>query len=301
MQTRRTFLQTVPALAALPALAEDPKKPPAKDEGLTLGFSLYGMKTLKTGDALMRLNAIGYDSVEFCLNPGWDAAPDKLTAQRRRALRALLGHFELTLTALMVNCSLAGNQKPHHEKLKQAAQVAHDLAPDAPPLIETVMGNGKWDAVKNQVRDHLGAWAEIAKKSKTLLCVKPHRFGACNLPEHAVWLVEQIKSPSLKLAYDYSHFAHRDLSLEKTIQLMMPHTRFIHVKDTVLRDGKPRFVLPGESGQIDYRKLLRLAHKAGYRGDINVEVSGQVWGQPNYNPIAAALKSYRHLAPTFDQ
>ncbi|MFP6902513.1 MAG: sugar phosphate isomerase/epimerase, partial [Verrucomicrobiia bacterium] len=110
MQTRRTFLQTVPALAALPALAKDAKKPPAKDEGLTLGFSLYGMKTLKTGDALMRLNAIGYDSVEFCLNPGWDAAPDKLTPKRRRALRALLGHFELTLTALMVNCSLAGNQ-----------------------------------------------------------------------------------------------------------------------------------------------------------------------------------------------
>jgi hypothetical protein len=58
-------------------------------------------------------------------------------------------------------------------------------------------------------------------------------------------------------------------------------------------------VLPGESGLIDYRKLIWDAFELGYRGDINVEVSGQVWGQRGYDPIAAALKSYRNLAPAF--
>jgi inosose dehydratase len=290
--SRRSFLHASAGLLALPALS-------APEKNLTLGFSLYGMKTLKTGDALLRLSSIGFDSVEFCLNDGWDAAANKLTAKRCRALKVLLAHFEMKLTALMVNLSLAGDQKNNREKLKQAAQIGHDLSPGAPPLIETVMGNGQWPRVKNQFRDSLGEWAETAKAAKTLVCVKPHRFGAVNRPEHAVWLVEQIKSPWIKLAYDYSHFAHRGMKLEGTLKTMIPHTRFIHVKDTVLKDGKARFVLPGESGQIDYRKLIWGAFELGYRGDVNVEVSGQLWGQRGYDPIAAALKSYRHLAPAF--
>ena len=63
--SRRSFLHASAGLLALPALS-------APEKNLTLGFSLYGMKTLKTGDALLRLSSIGFNSVEFCLNDGWD-------------------------------------------------------------------------------------------------------------------------------------------------------------------------------------------------------------------------------------
>ena len=295
--SRRSFISLGASATAGIALAQPAKPAPP----LTLGFSLYGMKTLKTGEALLRLSTIGYDSVELCLNNGWDAAPANLPAKRRRALRILLGNYGLKLTALMENLSLAGDQKANLNRLKIAAALGHKLSPGAPPLIETVMGNGKWDAVKNQFRDSLGQWAETAKASKTLVCVKPHRFGAVNRPEQAVWLMEQIKSPWIKLAYDWSHFIHRGLKLEDTLTAMIPHTRFIHVKDTILKDGRPRFVLPGESKQIDYSKLIGRAHALGYRGDICAEVSGQVWSQKGYDPIAAALKCYRNLVPAFVQ
>ena len=76
--------------------------------------------------------------------------------------------------------------------------------------------------------------------------------------------------------------------------------RFIHVKDTIIKDGKPRFVIPGESGKIDYAKLVSLSAKLGYRGDINAEISGQVWGQKGYDPIATAKTSYRNLSAAFE-
>ena len=295
--SRRAFFNLGASAAAGLALSQ-PLKP---EPPLTLGFSLYGMKTLKTGEALLRLSTIGYDSVELCLNNGWDAAPANLTTKRRRALRTLLGNYGLKLTALMDNLSLAGDQKTNVARLKEAAAMGQEISPGAPPLIETVMGNGKWEDVKNQFRDSLGQWSETANASKTLICVKPHRFGAVNLPEQALWLMDQIKSPWIKLAFDWSHFVHRGLNLDATLKAMIPHTRFIHVKDTIIKEGRPRFVLPGESKQIDYSKLISRAHSLGYRGDICAEVSGQVWNQKGYDPIAAALLCYRNLAPAFVQ
>ena len=75
--------------------------------------------------------------------------------------------------------------------------------------------------------------------------------------EQATWLAEQINSRWIRLAYDYSHFAHRDISLAASIKTMLPWTRFIHVKDTIIKEGRARFVLPGESSQINYQQLLR--------------------------------------------
>lgn len=295
---RRQFIATTATGTAGYALCA---KPIATTNSLTLGFSLYGMKTLKTNEALRHLSSIGYDSVEFCLNDGWDAAPKNLTAKRRKALRALLEEFDLKLTALMININLHGDQKANQAKIKEAAEIGHALSPKAPPIIETVGGGGNWEAVKNQFRDNLGHWADTAKASKTIVCLKPHRGGAVNHPKDAVWLAQQINSPWLKLAYDYSHFAHRDISLDDSLKQMIPHTRFIHVKDTIIKDGRPRFVIPGASGQIDYRKLISKAFELGYRGDINAEISGQVWSQKGYDPISTAKASYRNLSPAFTQ
>ncbi len=293
---RREFLQTSIALGALPVLgARKERRHPA----VTLGFSLYGMKTLKTEDALRQLSKIGYDSVELCLNDDWDAAPKNVTAKRRKDLRILLGDLGLKLTALMINIKLNGEQKVSISKIREAGQMGHDLSPNNPPIIESVGGSGKWKDVKNEFRDNLAHWATAAKDSKCVVCLKPHRFGAINRPVDAVWLINQIKSQWLKLAYDYSHFIHRDIGFEDSLKTMVPHTRFIHVKDTIIKDGKPRFVIPGASGQIDYTKLIRLSAKLGYRGDINAEISGQVWSQKNYNPIATAADSYKNLASAF--
>lgn len=273
------------------------------ETSLSLGFSLYGMKGLATDKALRAIAKIGFDSAELCLLEGWDAQPSRLDPARRKEIRGLCDDLGLSLPALMENVSLSGtsdSQQPVLERLKHAAQLAHDLCPTSPPLIETTAGGGQWSELREQLRDNLGGWAKVAESSETVICVKPHRGGVIDRPEYGVWLVEQIDSPWIKLAYDYSHFVHRDIPLEESIRVMMPQTRFVHVKDTVMTGGKARFVLPGESGQIDYAHLLRELCAAGYRGDVCCEVSGMVSSQPGYDPLEAAAISYRNMARAFD-
>lgn len=302
--TRRQFLSSTSAAAiSLASVNGLQAGKPAKPQ-LTLGFSLYGMPHMKTEQALQVVADVGYDSVELCLMDAWDATPLKLNAQRRAAVSKKLNTTGLKLTSLMEHCDLTGSKASQQkvlERLKRAAELGHALKPEQPPLIETTAGSGKWDERKYEMRDNLKEWAKVAESTKTVIAVKPHRGGVVDRPEQGVWLVEQIDSPWIRLNYDYSHFTHRDISLEDSMRIMMPFTSFIQIKDTVLKENKAHFVLPGESGDIDYVQLLKLAVKDGYRGDICCEVSGMVFKQKGYDPIAAAKTCYQNIAPAFQQ
>lgn len=302
--TRRQFLYTASTAAtSLAGIHWIEAGKSAKPE-LTLGFSLYGMPHMKTEKALQAVADIGYDSVELCLMDAWDATPLKLNAERRKAVSKTLNDTGLKLTSLMEHCDLTGSKASQQkvlERLKRAAELGHALKPEQPPLIETTAGSGKWNDRKNEMRDNLQEWAKVAESTKTVIAVKPHRGGVVDRPEQGIWLVQQIDSPWIRLNYDYSHFTHRDISLEDSMRIMMPFTSFIQIKDTVMKDNKARFVLPGESGDIDYVQLLKLAVKDGYRGDICCEVSGMVFKQKGYDPIAAAKTCYQNIAPAFQQ
>ena len=304
--TRRKFLE-IPAVSAGACLLLRPHSAdaPAHRASLTFGFSLYGMRRLSLDDALEACRRTGYDAVELAVMTDWPADPRRLSMDDRRRLRERLREFKLELPALMENLPLDVDEAGHRtqlDRLKAAAELGHDLCPDRPPLVETIVGgkNGQWEELRGRFAERLRDWAMIAEQVKTVFCIKPHRFGAMNTPVHAVGLVEQVDSPWVKLAYDYSHFQHRDMPVAETLRAMMPHIRFVHVKDTVVENGQARFVLPGDGG-VDYVALLEQLKAVGYRGCVCVEVSGMVQNRPDYDPIAAARRSYANLAPAFEK
>ncbi len=103
----------------------------------------------------------------------------------------------------------------------------------------------------------------------------------------------------MRLAYDYSHFVFTDLTMPATLRDLLPHTVFVAIKDAAVVDGKVGFRLPGETGAIDYAALLRQLAAAGYRGDVNCEVSAQLFNQPGFDGVAAARTCYKNVAPAF--
>ncbi len=301
--TRRAWLKRAASLCAgyLPSSRAfaAPREEPAIS--LPFGFSLYGMKGLKTAEALRECAAIGYDAVELVLMPGWPTEPKLLTADDRRELRQRLGDTGLALAGLMENLVEPSEDAAHRanrDRLKAAAELGHALSPKTPPVIETILGGkpGQWEQVKDRLAARLRSWAEVAAAAKTVIAIKPHVGNALHTPEGAKWLRQQIDSPWLKLAFDFSHFVLRDLPLAKTMAALLPDSIFIHVKDAKGNAEKFEFLLPGDGG-IDYADYFQSVRTAGYRGPVVVEVSGQISGKPGYDPIAAAKRSYANLAP----
>jgi sugar phosphate isomerase/epimerase len=268
----------------------------------SLGFSLYGMKSLALEQAVKTCAELGYEHVELALNPGYATEPTAFGKEARSALKKQLAGLKLTVPCLMVNLSLTADDKGHAaalQTLAAAAELAHELNAEQPPVLETVLG-GKpalWEAQKIGMATRLKDWAAAAEKAKVSLALKAHVGSAVNSPERLLWLLEQVPSSALCVAYDFSHFELQKMDMEQSMVALLPRTRFIHVKDGKWEEGgkKFQFLLPGE-GETDYAKYFQLLKKHGYSGPVCVEVSGQIFNKPGYDPVTAAKSCYEVLA-----
>jgi len=298
--TRRQILQGLAATAiGAPFMVQA-----AEPSSMTLSIGNYGMKTLKLEEAIRAIAEIGYDGMEIATMPEWDSTPANLSAQRRTSVRQLLADKGLRLTALMEHLPPSPDDAQHAaglERLKRVAALAHELVRARPPLIQTVLGGGKWDEIKTRLRDRLADWVKLADETETVIAIKPHRGGGMSQPLEAVWLFEQLGKPArLRMVYDYSHYAYRDLSIDDTVRDSLPWTSHMAVKDAIQKGTQVVFDLPGATGSIDFARILRLFYAGGYRGDVCCEVSAQLSNQPGYEPLTAARRSYDAMAKVFD-
>ena len=297
--TRREFLAVATSGLGLTALAA--RSAPAPRQELSLGFSLYGMKTLPLDRALSECARIGYRNVELSLIAGFPTEPAKLTPAGRATIRQQLTAAGLPVASLLVNLSLTADEKTYAgllEVLQVAARFAVEIDSSHPPIVQTVMGGtpADWEAKKSMMAARLREWDTIGRQHGVTVAVKAHVSSAVNTPDKLLWVLKEAKGSNLAIAYDHSHYALAGLSIEDSLRPLAPYTKFVHVKDA-RREGKAvRFLLPGE-GQTDYADYFRLLRKYGYHGPAVVEVSSQIFSRPDYNPIAAAEKSYAALAP----
>lgn len=294
---RRDFLQTLAGVVAVGGLpsavvsaADGPMPRPS------IGFSLYGMRTLPVAEALRVCSETGYECVELPVMADWPCAPEKLSADTRRDIRQQLDNCRLELAALMENLPLAVDGEKHQNNLdrfQRAFDLSRDLAPNQTPLVETVLGGSpdKWSMLKEKFIERLRNWAAVAAEHKAIITIKAHVAGALHLPQDAAELVRTIDSPALQLAFDQSHFQLRDVPMADAWKAMAERTRFIHVKDGRGKPGAFQFLLPGD-GTIDYVELFRLLKSSRYSGPVVVEVSGQLSSKPDYDPVAAAKKCW---------
>src|SRR4051794_34493228 len=304
--TRRRCLQLAAAACASAAFPGGRPAAAQSPEGCTLSIGTYSLKGITLEDAIARVAEIGYDGIEVATQPGYDGEPSKLPRERRDDVRDRLRKSGLRLTALMEQITPSANDDQHLAdlgRLRRVLALARALAPSRrPPLVQTVLGGGNWDDKKGLFRDRLADWVDAAQQSRVVVAIKPHRGGALSRPDEAAWLIRELgDSPWLRMVYDYSHYAYRDMPLEETVVTALPYTAHVVVKDAVQRDDKVEFALPGESGTFDYARLLRLFYDGGYRGDVCCEVSSQVSKKPDYDPIAAAKACYAKMAGAFEK
>jgi inosose dehydratase len=287
--TRRTLLTG--------ALAAGASRVLAGGSAIRLEIGNYGMQSMPVDRALAVIREIGYDGAELCCIPEWPSEPKKLDAAARRRIR----EFGMPIPSLIESFNLFAPEATLAgvpDRIRAAASLAHDIAPDHPPMLQTVLGGkpGQFEEARDTMAIRLAEWTRTAADSGIKLAVKAHAQNACDTPARLVWLLDKVNSPALTGIYDYGHFELAGLSIEESMDALLRRSAFITVKDSKVVAGKSQFLLPGD-GDIDYSRYFTKVKAMGWSGWVLVEVTRQLQTQPGYDPIEAARHSYANLAP----
>ena len=270
---------------------------------MKIAYGTYGMPSTPAAEAVPSVAQLGYDGIEIACGPAFPTHPDKLDASARRSMREQLADLGLEVPALMLQINfIADDPQVHQQNLaafKQAAQFGHDLGLDEPIITFTMGGQtAKYQEQRDEFVHRLADYADAAGQAGCVAAVEPHVGGSIDRPDRAVWLIEAVDSPRVRLNFDISHFDLIGLGIHECVSAMVPYSVHTHVKDGHMVDGKVQFLLPGQ-GDFDYVAYLRAMDAAGWTGHITVEISGQIWNAPGYDPIAAAAESYAALNNAF--
>ena len=274
---------------------------------MKIGYSTWGMPTLPIDTALEHLAALGFDGVELAVIPGFSTELDTLDSAERKRIRQLLDRHGLDLPAVAAHQPMLSTEDDVHaenwRRLTASAGFCVDLAgTDGVPVLNTTLGSNpnEWNSQQNLILERVGALVDYCTSREVVLAIEPHVGDGLNSPERSLWLLEEINSAYLKLNFDISHFEVQGMSTAQVVQLLAPHSAHTHVKDQRGLVPDFEFLIPGE-GPFDFVEYLKLMQKAGYDGYITAEVSMQVQGRPDYDPLGAAELTYATLDSAFRQ
>ena len=274
---------------------------------MLLGYSTWGMPTVPIDIAIRHLARLGFDGMELTVIPRWVTELSTLDQAARQRIRMLLDETGLQLPAVAGHTSLLAQDPAEHAQNMRRLQGGVDLCVDLArhgemPCLNTTAGAHPedWGQLKEQLVERLHTLGVYAAERGVMVAIEPHVGSILDLPEKAIWVIEHVNLPNVRLNFDISHFNVIGLSIEQTVPLLVPYTVHTHVKDERGRAPQHEFLIPGE-GEFDYVRYLKAMAAAGYTGFITVEISIMVQQRPGYDPLAAATQSYHVLHQAFER
>lgn len=273
---------------------------------MRIGYCSWGMMKVNIEKVIPAVAKIGYHGLELAVTPGWPTALETLDTQKRRQIAELLRQYNLVLTGVAGHTSMCEDDIDKNavnmQRLRDSIDLTADLRQEGEPAIMASLIGGRedeWDTKKELIAERVQSLGDYAAQQDVILAVEPHSGTAFDLPERAIWLMEQLRHPSVRLNFDISHFDIRGISIEECVLQLVPWSISTHVKDQRGIYPNHEFMTPG-SGPFDFVHYLTTMHNAGYTGFIGMEVSVMVQRKPRYDPFVDAALGYYALRHAFN-
>ncbi len=205
---------------------------------MKIAYGTYAMPTVPLEEAFAALAQMGYGGVEICVStrhPG--SLPDEIDAARRARLRAVLTEHGLQVPALMlIGQHLLANDEQHRanlEHVRACAALARDLGVREPVVLSLGFGGrtAEWEQVRGQLVDRLGDYARLAAAESLVIAGEAHCGAAVDRSERAIWLLDQVNAPGVRLHFDIVHFFLANEPLAEVTARLLPYTAHTHITD----------------------------------------------------------------------
>ena len=274
---------------------------------MRISYCTWGMMNVDIEQAIPAIAKIGYQAIELAVTPNWPTDLATLDATRRKRIHQLLDDYHLGLSAIAGHTGMtesdADKNAANMQRLRDTLDLAAELVrPGEPAIVCSLAGGGvdEWEAKKELVAERVHQLGEHAARCGAILAVEPHSGTSFDTPEKALWLMEQVNHPAVRLNFDISHFDVIGIGIDECVPQMVAWSVHTHVKDQRGRYPHHEFLTPG-AGPFDFVHYLAAMHKAGYSGTIGVEVSVMVQRKAGYDPFIDAALGYYALRHAFNE
>ena len=275
---------------------------------MRIAYGTYAMPKTPLEEAIPLLVGMGYEGVEICISRQHvGSMPDEIDGARRSALRELLERHAMGIPALFMLGHILHESEPDHranlEDTRRTVQLARDLGVGGTPVIAMgIGGSGElWEEQKGPIVERLKDFDELAREEGFVLAGEAHCGAAVDRSERALWVIETVGSPRVKLHFDIVHFYLAGEQVEDSVRALAPITAHTHITDARIHpDGLFDLLLLG-NGDLDSTAYVRAMHEAGWDDYITLEVSAQVWKRDDYDVVEAARFSYETLSSAFEE
>ncbi len=274
---------------------------------MKIAYGTYALPTLSYEEAIPMLADIGYDGVELCVSEKHKGATiPELPADRRADIRGMLEEHGLGLPAIFTLGGLyAADGEAHMRTLdhvSRCAELGRDLGMREPPVVALGFGGKKdqWDEIKDTLVEQLRDYAARADAEDFIVAGEAHFGAAVFNSERITWLLDQVNSPRVRLHFDIIHLFLAGEPIADAVRTLVPYTAHTHITDANRHDdGSFALCLLGD-GELDSAEYMRAMDEAGWDDFITLEVSTMVWREDDYDPEAAARKSYAAVTGAFE-
>ncbi len=274
-----------------------------------LGFSTWAMPDLPIDPVIAHLAKLGFDAIEICVLPRFSTALANLDQAERNRIAQLLRDQNLKLSSVSSYIGLMDGDAAQFAENRDYIQRTVDLAAEwrdlwiptgQPPVVVSGLGGQPGDIAprESQLVDRLNEVGEYAEVHGVTLAFEHHVGNAYETPDQTVALMQQVKSPAVKVNFDISHFNVMGFAIEESVDKLIPYAAHTHVKDELGRAPDHQYLIPGE-GEFDYARYLQAMQAHGYQGAVSTEISMMVQRRPDYDPLATATRSYEVLSRAF--
>ena len=159
---------------------------------------------------------------------------------------------------------------PHLERMRHAAEVAHEL--DAPyiRIFSFFIRPGEDPAGhRAEVIDRMRALVRVAEEADLILLHENEKEIYGDVPARCLDLIRSVGSPYLRLAWDPANFVQVGVRpYADGYAKLRPHLEYVQIKDALAADGT---VVPAGQGDVELAETIRALRHDGFDGFFSLE------------------------------
>ena len=159
---------------------------------------------------------------------------------------------------------------PHLDRMKHAADVAHELSAPYIRIFSFFLRPGANPADhRSEVIERMRALARVAEDADVVLLHENEKDIYGDVPSRCLDVVRSVDSPHLRLAWDPANFVQVGVQpYTQGYQMLRPHVEYIQIKDALAADGT---VVTAGRGDGEIVRTIHALRHDGFDGFFSLE------------------------------